>query len=416
MAEAIWDRLFINARIATMTTGGEPYGMIDAAALAVSGDKIRWIGNLEDLSPDVVKNTREVLDLEGRWMTPGLIDCHTHLVYAGNRAEEFEMGLNGASYAEIAASGGGIISTVTQTRDASESDLAAESQPRLQALIDGGVTTVEIKSGYGLDLETEIKMLEVARQLGTINPVRVQKTFLGVHALPPEFAGDSDGYMAKVCHEMLPTIHALGLIDAVDAFCETIGFSAEQVRQLFKAAEKLKLPLKLHAEQLSNLHGAELAAHFRALSADHLEYVDEKGVAAMAKFGTVAVILPGAFYFLRETRKPPIDLLRKYKVPIALATDCNPGSSPTTSPQLMMNMAAILFRLTPEEALTGFTRNAAAALGLASEIGTLEIGKQADLAIWNIEHPSELTQGIGTNPLYIRYYGKSGKGAVPARV
>ncbi|WP_373089232.1 imidazolonepropionase [Sneathiella sp.] len=416
MAEAIWDRLFINARIATMTTGGEPYGMIDAAALAVSGDKIRWIGNLEDLSPDVVKNTREVLDLEGRWMTPGLIDCHTHLVYAGNRAGEFEMGLNGASYAEIAASGGGIISTVTQTRDASESDLAAESQPRLQALIDGGVTTVEIKSGYGLDLETEIKMLEVARQLGTINPVRVQKTFLGAHALPPEFAGDSDGYMAKVCHEMLPTIHALGLIDAVDAFCETIGFSAEQVRQLFKAAEKLKLPLKLHAEQLSNLHGAELAAHFRALSADHLEYVDEKGVAAMAKFGTVAVILPGAFYFLRETRKPPIELLRKYKVPMALATDCNPGSSPTTSPQLMMNMAAILFRLTPEEALTGFTRNAAAALGLASEIGTLEIGKQADLAIWNIEHPSELTQGIGTNPLYIRYYGKSGKGAVPARV
>lgn len=401
MATKTCDILFINARLATMTPGGEPYGVADADALTLTGDRISGIGQAEEFSV----NAANIIDLEGRWITPGLIDCHTHLVHAGNRAQEFEMGLNGASYEEIAAAGGGILSTVKATRDASESELAAESQPRLQAMIKAGVTTVEIKSGYGLDLETEMKMLEVAKQLGEINLVRVQKTFLGAHALPEEFAGNSDGYMAKVIHEMLPTIHALGLIDAIDAFCEKIAFSEEQVRQLFKAADRLGLPIKLHAEQLSNQNGAELAAHFRALSADHLEYIDEKGVKEMAKSGTVAVILPGAFYYLRETRKPPIELFREYRVPMALATDCNPGSSPTTNPQLMMNMAAILFRMTPEEALAGFTRNGAAALGLSSEIGTLEVGKRADLAIWDIDHPSELTQAIGSNPLYSRYYG-----------
>ncbi len=401
MATRTCDTLFINARLATMTPGGEPYGVADADALALTGDKISAIGQAGELSD----NAATVIDLEGRWITPGLIDCHTHLVHAGNRAQEFEMGLNGATYEEIATKGGGILSTVKATREASESDLAAESQPRLQAMMDAGVTTVEIKSGYGLDLESEMKMLEVARQLGEINPVRVLKTFLGAHALPEEFSGDSDGYMLKVIKEMLPTIHALGLVDAVDAFCEKIAFSEEQVRQLFKVADRLGVPIKLHAEQLSNQHGAELAAHFKALSADHLEYIDEQGVKEMAKAGTVAVILPGAFYYLRETQKPPIQLFRDHGVPMALATDCNPGSSPTTNPQLMMNMAAVLFRMTPEEALAGFTRNAAAALGLDKKVGTLEVGKQADLAIWEIDHPSELTQAIGSNPLYSRYFG-----------
>lgn len=406
MTGATIDRLFTNAQIATMTSGTSPYGMNDATALGITGEKISWMGHLDELEPARLADDATVVDVEGRWITPGLIDCHTHLVYAGNRAQEFEMILNGASYEEIAGKGGGILSTVTQTRAANEAELAAASQPRLAAMMDCGVTTVEIKSGYGLDLENEIKMLEVAKHLGEINPVRVKKTFLGAHALPPEFSDDSDGYMAKVCHEMLPTAISLGLVDAVDAFCEKIAFSENQVRQLFKAASKLGVPVKLHAEQLSNLKGAELAAHFNALSADHLEYLDEQGVIAMAKAGTVAVILPGAFYFLRETQKPPIELLRQHGVPIALATDCNPGSSPTTSPLLMMNMAAILFRLTPEEALAGFTRHAASALGLASEVGTLEIGKQADLAIWSIDHPSELTQGIGINPLYLRIFGQ----------
>ncbi|MCR9214000.1 MAG: imidazolonepropionase [Proteobacteria bacterium] len=401
MAEVKWDTIFINAQLAPMTAGGEAYGQLDASALGIKDSLITWIGHPEDLQQEYSKATN-IIDLEGRWMTPGLIDCHTHLVYGGNRAVEFEMALEGATYEEIAAKGGGILSTVTQTREANEAELSAQSQPRLQALMDCGVTTVEIKSGYGLDLENEIKMLETARHLGEINPIRVKTSFLGAHALPPEFKEDSDAYMAKVCNEMLPTAHALGLVDAVDAFCEKIAFSPEQVRELFKVAMKLDIPLKLHAEQLSNLHGAEMAARLGALSADHLEYLDEEGVRAMAAAGTVAVLLPGAFYFLRETQKPPIDLLRKHGVAMALATDCNPGSSPTTSPLLMMNMAAIFFRLTPEEALAGFTRNAAAALGLSDEIGTLEVGKQADLAIWDIDHPAELTQGIGTNPLYLR--------------
>ncbi|MBL4907282.1 MAG: imidazolonepropionase [Sneathiella sp.] len=404
MHNTSWDKLFTNVRLATMVEGGDPYGMIDARCLAVQRGQIAWIGTYEDLSNFNIPERCERIDLGNRWMTPGLVDCHTHLVYGGNRAEEFEMALNGLSYEEIAKRGGGIISTVTETRKSSEDTLLEASQPRLNESMAGGVTTIEIKSGYGLDLETEIKMLEVAKKLGAGNPIRVRKTFLGAHALPPEYKENSHGYMDKVCKEMLPTAHALELVDAVDAFCENIAFSVDEVRQLFKVAEQLNIPIKLHAEQLSNLHGAELAANFKALSADHLEYLDEAGVKAMAAHGTVAVLLPGAFYFLRESQQPPLDLLREYGVPIALATDCNPGSSPITSPQLVMNMAAILFRMTPEEALAGFTRNGARALGLLEEIGTLETGKQADFAVWNIDHPAELTYRIGSTPLYQRYF------------
>lgn len=399
-----WDTLFSNLRLATMTDGEQPYGHTDQNCLAVENGQISWIGEEQDLSQFDISENCQIVDMDRRWMTPGLIDCHTHLVYGGNRAEEFEMALNGLSYEEIAKRGGGILSTVNATRAASEKDLLAASQKRLNESMQGGVTTIEIKSGYGLDLENEIKMLEVAKRLGLENPIRIQKTFLGAHALPPEYNGDSDGYMSKVCQEMLPTADTLGLVDAVDAFCETIAFSTDQVRHLFKAAEKLDLPIKLHAEQLSNQHGTELAANFHALSADHLEYLDEAGVKAMATHGTVAVLLPGAFYFLREEKKPPMELLQKYNIPIALATDCNPGSSPVTSPQLVMNMAAILFRMTPEQTLAGFTRNGAKALGLHHKIGTLEVGKQADLAVWDINHPAELTYSMGGNLLHQRYY------------
>lgn len=399
-----WNTLFTNLRLATMADSGQPYGQTDKSCLAVENGQISWIGEEQDLSQFDISENCQIVDMDRRWMTPGLIDCHTHLVYGGNRAEEFEMALNGLSYEEIAKRGGGILSTVNATRAASEKDLLAASQKRLTESMRGGVTTIEIKSGYGLDLENEIKMLEVAKLLGSKNPVRIQKTFLGAHALPPEYKGNSDGYMTKVCQEMLPTADTLGLVDAVDAFCETIAFSTDQVRHLFKAAEKLDLPIKLHAEQLSNQHGTELAANFHALSADHLEYLDEAGVKAMAAHGTVAVLLPGAFYFLREEKKPPIELLEEYGVPIALATDCNPGSSPVTSPQMVMNMAAILFRMTPEQALAGFTRNGAKALGLHHKIGTLEVGKQADLAVWDIDHPAELTYSIGNCPLHQRYY------------
>ncbi len=404
MRDTFWDILFTNVRLATMAEGNAPYGEAQANCLAVQGGKIEWIGSLDDLKNFNISENCELINLENRWMTPGLIDCHTHLVYAGNRAEEFEMALNGLSYEEIAKRGGGIISTVNNTRHSSEDHLLSCSQPRLNESMAGGVTTIEIKSGYGLDLESEIKMLEVAKKLEKRNPIRVRKTFLGAHAIPPEFKGNSDGYMDKVCREMLPTAHALELVDTVDAFCETIAFSPSQIRQLFKVAENLDIPVKLHAEQLSNLHGAELAANFQALSADHLEHLDEAGVKAMATHGTIAVLLPGAFYFLRESKLPPLDLLREYNVPIALATDSNPGSSPITSPQLVMNMAAILFRMPPEESLAGFTRNGARALGLQDKIGTLETGKQADLAVWNIDHPAELTYRIGSSPLHKRYF------------
>jgi imidazolonepropionase len=399
------DRLWTNGRMATMGEGAGVYGALEPAALAARDGRIAWVGPLADL-PDL--DPADTIDLDGRWVTPGLIDCHTHLVYAGDRAGEFEQRLMGASYQEIARAGGGIVSTVRATRAASEEELVAQSRPRLDALMAEGVTTVEIKSGYGLDAESEVKMLRAARRLGREAAVSVATSFLGAHALPPEAGDDKEGYIDEVCLSQLPAVHGEGLADAVDGFCETIAFAPHQIRRLFEAARALGLPVKLHAEQLSNQGGAALAAEFGGLSADHLEYLDEAGVAAMAAAGTVAgtvaVVLPGAFYFLRDTQVPPIDLLRRHGVAMAVATDCNPGSSPLTSLLLAMNMAATLFRLTPEEALAGVTRNAARALGLAAETGTLEAGKWCDLAVWDIERPAELTYRMGFNPLHARIW------------
>jgi len=395
------DRLWTNGRLATLAEGAGPYGAIEPGAIAARDGRIAWVGpqaELPDLGP------AETVDLDGRWVTPGLIDCHTHLVYAGDRAGEFEQRLEGASYAEIARAGGGILSTVRATRAAGEDELVSQSRPRLDALMAEGVTTVEIKSGYGLDAENEAKMLRAARRLGREAPVTVATTFLGAHALPPEAGDDKEGYIDEVCLSQLPAIYAEGLADAVDGFCETIAFNSDQIRRVFEAARALGLPVKIHAEQLSDQGGAALAAEFGALSADHLEYLDESGVAAMAAAGTLAVLLPGAFYFLRDTQVPPVALLRRHGVAMAVATDCNPGSSPLTSPLLAMNMAATLFRLTPEEALAGVTRNAARALGLAAETGTLEAGKWCDLAIWEIERPAELVYRMGFNPLHRRVW------------
>lgn len=388
-----------------MTEGSGAYGAIEAAALGIRDGRIAWLGPRRDLPASARDASREVHDLAGRWVTPGLIDCHTHLVYAGHRAGEFERRLQGASYEEIARAGGGIRSTVAHTRAASEDQLAVESRPRLLALRGEGVTTVEIKSGYGLDRESECKMLRVATRLGAEHDVTVQRTFLGAHALPEAFAGRPDEYITQICEEMLPAAYAEGRVDAVDAFCENIGFDRDQVRRVFEAARALGLPVKLHAEQLSDQKGAVLAAEFQALSADHLEYLGPDGVQAMAEAGTAAVLLPGAYYFLRETRLPPIQALRDHRIPIALATDSNPGSSPVTSPLLMMSMGCTLFRLTPEECLAGFTRNAARALGMQAEIGTLEVGKRADLAVWNVDEPAELAYHIGRPLLERRYFG-----------
>ncbi|MBS0504014.1 MAG: imidazolonepropionase [Proteobacteria bacterium] len=394
------DTLWTNARLATMA----PEAASDEAPslVAAKDGRIVWAGRTAEAPAITAART---IDCEGRWITPGLIDCHTHLVYAGNRAAEFELRLKGASYEEIARAGGGIVSTMTQTRAASEEALVETALPRLDALIGEGVTTVEIKSGYGLDLASEAKMLRAARALGRRRAVRISTTFLGAHAVPPEFAGRADDYIVRVCDEMLPAIASEGLADAVDAFCEGIGFSAAQTERVFAAAALHGLPVKLHAEQLSNLHGAALAARYGALSADHLEYLDEDGIAAMAAAGTVATLLPGAYYFTRETKLPPIEALRAAGVPIALATDSNPGTSPMTSLLLVMNMAATLFRMTVDECLAGVTRNAALALGLGGEIGTVEAGKACDLAIWNIESPAELVYRIGFNPLHARVVG-----------
>ena len=386
-----------NAKFATMVSGGLSYGLIEKGAVAISDGLIQWVGPEKELPVEFAGLQEK--DLGGRLVTPALIDCHTHLVYGGSRATEFELRLKGASYEEISRSGGGILSTVTATRNASEEELFAQSLPRFDALLAEGVRTVEIKSGYGLDLETEIKMLRVARQLGKERNTRVKTSFLGAHAIPPEFAGKAEAYIDFVCEEVLPAVHEEKLADAVDGFCENIAFSPKQISMVFEKATSLGLPVKLHAEQLSNYGGAALAAKYGALSADHLEYLDEAGILAMAKSGTVAVVLPGAFYTLRETQLPPLNSLRKAGVPISIATDCNPGSSPLTSLLLCMNMACTLFRMTPEEALCGVTREAAQALGIGPEVGTIEVGKKAEFAVWNVEQPAELAYRIGCNPL-----------------
>ena len=388
--------LFRNAQIATMTPG-KSYGLIENGAVVISADRIKWVGAEKEL-PDEFAGLQGK-NLEGRLVTPALIDCHTHLVYGGSRATEFELRLNGASYEEIARNGGGILSTVTATRNASEDELLAQSLPRLDAFLAEGVATIEIKSGYGLDIETEIKMLRVARQLGKERSVRVKTSFLGAHAIPPEFSGKADAYIDFVCEEVLPAVHYENLADAVDGFCENIAFSPNQISKVFEKAKSFGLPVKLHAEQLSNLGGATLAAKYGALSADHLEFLDQTGVEVMAESGTVAVLLPGAFYTLRETQLPPLDSLRKAEVPIAIATDCNPGSSPLTSILLCMNMSCTLFRMTPEEALCGVTIVAAQALGIGDEVGTIEVGKKAELAVWNVDQPAELAYRAGFNPL-----------------
>jgi len=389
-----------NARIATLADGGAPYGLVEDGALAAEAGRIAWVGPAGAMPPAFADWPAE--DLRGRLATPALIDCHTHLVHAGERAREFEMRLNGASYAEIARAGGGIRATVAATRAASEDALVESALPRLDALIAEGAGTVEIKSGYGLDLETERRMLRAARRLGEVRPVRVKTAFLGAHALPPEFDGRPDAYIDHVAGEMLPALAGEGLVDAVDAFCETIGFTLDQTRRLFEAARALGLPVKLHAEQLSDQGGAALAAAFAALSADHLEHLSAEGIAAMARSGAVATLLPGAFYYLRDERAPPVEALREAGVPMAVATDCNPGTSPLTSLLLAMNMACVLFGLTPEEALAGVTRNAARALGLAGEAGVLAPGLRAELAVWDADPPAELACRIGFNPLHAR--------------
>ncbi len=407
-----WDALWTNIHIATMADPGS-YGEIRDGALAVRNGRIAWIGPRAGLPSGY--RAAHVHDGEACWLTPGLIDCHTHVIHAGNRSEEFEARLNGAGYEEIARRGGGIMSTVRATREASEQALLDVSLPRVRALLAEGVTTLEIKSGYGLDLDTERKMLRVARRIGEMLPVRIRTTFLGAHAIPPEFSGQADAYIAHVCTDMLPALANEGLVDAVDAFCERIGFSPSQTERVFAAAQQHGLPVKLHAEQLSDQGGTVLAARFRGLSADHLEYLSQQGIDAMAVSGTVAVLLPGAFYFLRETKLPPVQALRDAQVPIAIATDCNPGTSPMTSLLLAMNMACTLFRLTPLEALAGTTMHAARALGMAKEAGSLEVGKMADFALWDIERPAELAYAIGGNPCRLVVNGGMPRAPICAR-
>lgn len=390
-----------NLRLATMA--GDGIGRIEAGALVIRDGRFAFAGPEAEL-PTKFEGC-ETLDGGGRWATPGLVDCHTHLVFAGNRAKEFEMRLAGATYEEVARAGGGIVSSVKGVREASEDDLVAETLPRLDALIAEGVTTIEVKSGYGLDTESEMKSLRAAGRLAEARDIRVRRTFLGAHALPPEAKGDKAAYIAKVCDEMLPAVAKAGLADAVDGFCEGIAFSPDEIARVFDAAKALGLPVKLHAEQLSDQGGAALAARYGALSADHLEYLSEDGARAMAAAGTVAVLLPGAFYFIRETKIPPVDLLRRHGVQIALATDCNPGTSPLTSLLLTMNMAATFFRMTVDECLIAVTRNGARALGLGDEIGTLEAGKRADFCLWDVDDPAELVYRIGFNPLHQRFRG-----------
>ncbi len=385
-----WDMVIHNVHLATMEHG---YGELLDAAIAVKDGRIAWFGPGDELPA----SGAVLHDGQGCWLTPGLIDCHTHIVHAGNRSDEFEARLNGASYEDISRAGGGIMSTVRATRAASDDELLRQSLPRVLALLAEGVTTLEIKSGYGLDGDSEAKMLRVARRIGQQLPVSVRTTFLGAHALPPEYAGRADAYVDLLCAQMLPALAGDGLVDAVDAFCERIGFTPAQTERVFAAAQALGLPVKLHAEQLSDLGGAGLVARYGGLSADHLEFLSQEGVAAMARHGTVAVLLPGAYYFLRETQPPPVAALRAAGVPMAVSTDCNPGTSPMTSLLLAMNMACTLWRLTPQEALAGCTLHAARALGLQQETGSLAIGKRADFALWRIARPADLAYALGLN-------------------
>jgi imidazolonepropionase len=393
MSESRWDRLLLNATLATFA-GDAPYGLIEHGAIAMHHGRIAWLGRMDALPDAPGALAMSVESLDGALVTPGLVDCHTHLVFGGDRAHEFDLRLNGASYEDIARAGGGIAASVNATRAASEEQLFTHSLPRAQALLADGVTTLEIKSGYGLDLDSERRMLRVARRIGRELGISVRTSFLGLHALPPEYRDRRDGYVSLVCDTMLPALAAEGLVDAVDAFCESIGFSRKETRRVFESATQLGLPVKLHAEQLSDLGGAALVAEYGGLSADHLEHVGEAGIRAMAAAGTVAVLLPGAFYALRETRLPPIDLLRRYGVPMAVATDCNPGTSPLLSLRLAAGMACTLFRLRPEEALRGVTVNAARALGLQDR-GILAPGQRADLVIWNVREPAALCYWIG---------------------
>jgi imidazolonepropionase len=393
-----WDQIWIGANIATMAGGAVAYGNLKNAALAVKGERIAWIGSAAQGAEKAAALGVPVQDARGLWMTPGLIDCHTHLVYGGNRVEEFEKRLCGVSYEEIARGGGGIRSTVRATRAATNDELHASAATRAKRLMSEGVTTIEAKSGYGLDLNTERRLLEVARDLGKELPVSIKSTFLGLHALPPEFGANRQDFVEQVSGPWLESLAAAGLVDAVDAFCENIAFSTLEAAQLLRAAKRLGLPAHVHAGQLSDMGAAEMAAQYGALSADHLEYLSPAGARSLAAAGTVAVLLPTAYFTLRQTTPPPVDLLRGAGVALALASDCNPGSSPCTSILLVLNMACTLFGMTPEEALTGVTRHAAKALGALNEVGTLEVGKRADVAFWRVERPAELCYGLGANP------------------
>ncbi len=404
-SENEWDRIWIGANIATMVAGAQPYGNLENAALAVKGGRIAWLGPAAEGAAKAAAHGLPVEDVRGLWMTPGLVDCHTHLVYGGNRVEEFEKRLRGVSYEEISRAGGGIQSTVQATRSATHEDLYASAEFRARRLMSEGVTTIEVKSGYGLELGAERRLLEVARDLGRNLPVSIKKTFLGLHALPPEFASRRREFVDEVSGPWLESLLAAGLVDAVDAFCENIAFTLAETETLLRAAKQLGLPAHVHAGQLSDMGAAELAAQWGALSADHLEYLSADGARRLAAAGTAAVLLPTAYFTLRQTTPPPIGLLRDAGTALAIATDCNPGSSPCTSLLLALNMACTLFGLTAEEALGGVTREAARALGLGGEIGTIEVGKRADLALWRIERPAELCYALGANPCVGVVYG-----------
>ncbi|HOP21470.1 MAG TPA: imidazolonepropionase [Gammaproteobacteria bacterium] len=392
-----WDILIINAKLATMSDGANSYGMIENGAIAITNEEIQWVGSSSSLNKIPNELAKEVIDAQRNLVTPGLIDCHTHLVFAGNRSDEFEQRLNGISYEEIAKQGGGILSTVRATREASFDELYQQSLPRFQALMNEGVTTIEIKSGYGLNLDSEIKMLQVAKKLGEDYQVQVKTTLLAAHAVPSEYKGNADGYIDLICSEIIPKVASLKLADCVDAFCEGIGFSYEQTKKVFDAAVRWGLPVKLHADQLSDLNGAALVAEYSGLSADHVEYTNSKSVKAMSKSGTVAVLLPYAFYILKETKLPPIEDFRKYNVPMAVSTDCNPGTAPSSSLLTTMNKACVEFSLTPVEVLAGVTVHAAMALGVEDEVGSIEVGKKANLVLWNCQNPADLCYWQGMN-------------------